>query len=172
MGCGMQSSSYSAMTMSAGSIEQAGHCGSRSIRYVRNDCSSESYASRRPDSVSPMPRISLIASTAWIEPDDPRQHGEHARLGARRRQLGRRRLGQEAAVARAVVGREHRGLALEPEDRAVHDRDADLEGGVVEQVAHGEVVGAVDHDVVARQDVDHVVGPEAHVVGDHVLRRG
>ena len=31
IGCGAQSSSYSAMTMSAGSMEQAGHCGSRSI---------------------------------------------------------------------------------------------------------------------------------------------
>ena len=66
------------------------------------------------------------------------------------------------------MGLEHRDLALEPEDRAVHHRDAELEGGVVEQVADGEVVGPVDHDVVAGQHVDHVVGPEAHVVGHDV----
>ena len=34
-------------------------------------------------------------------PDDARQHAEHAALGARRRELRRRRRGVEAAVARA-----------------------------------------------------------------------
>lgn len=31
MGCGMQSSSYSAIVSCSGSIEHAGHCGSRNI---------------------------------------------------------------------------------------------------------------------------------------------
>ena len=41
-----------------------------------------------------------------------------------RGQLGRGRLGEEAAVARTHVRVEHRDLALEPEDRAVDDGDA------------------------------------------------
>ena len=36
------------------------------------------------------------------------------------------------------------------------------------EVAGREVVGAVDDDVVAVDDVEHVVGAEAHVVGDDV----
>src|SRR5947207_3212985 len=56
--------------------------------------------------------------------DDAGQHAEHAGLGARRRELRRRRLGQEAPVARSVVRIEDGDLSLEPEDRSVHDRDA------------------------------------------------
>ena len=36
--------------------------------------------------------------------DDAGQHAEHAALGAARRELGRRRLREEAAVARALGG--------------------------------------------------------------------
>ena len=39
---------------------------------------------------------------------------------------------------------------------------------VVDEEAGREVVGAVDDDVVAVEDVDHVVGAEADVVGDDV----
>ena len=46
--------------------------------------------------------------------------------------------------------------------------DAQLHRGVVEQVAAGEVVGAVHHHVVAGQYLHDVVGPEPGVVGDHV----
>ena len=55
--------------------------------------------------------------------DHAGQHAEDAALGAARRQLGRRRLREQAAVARALVRLEDRRLALEAEDRAVHDRD-------------------------------------------------
>src|SRR5262249_60004260 len=51
------------------------------------------------------------------------QDAEHATLRTRRRELGRRRRGEETAVARAGAGLEHRHLALEAVDRAVHDRD-------------------------------------------------
>ncbi len=86
----------------------------------------------------------------------------------RRRQLGRRRLGEQAPVAGTVVRLEDGDLTLEAEDRAVHDGDALQQRRVVEQVPGGEVVGAVDHDVVAVDDVEDVVGAEAHVVGDDV----
>ena len=50
----------------------------------------------------------------------------------------------------------------------MHHRDAELHRGVVEHVAHGEVVGAVDHDVVVADDAFHVGGIQAHIVGDDV----
>ena len=43
----------------------------------------------------------------------------------------------------------------------MHHRDAELHRGVVEQVAAGEVVGAVDDDVVVLDDVDDVARVEA-----------
>src|SRR4051812_2483978 len=55
--------------------------------------------------------------------DDTRQHAEDAALGARRRELGRRGSGEEAAVARSVADLEHADLPLEAVDRAVDDRD-------------------------------------------------
>ena len=101
-------------------------------------------------------------------PDDAGQHAEHAGLGAARGELGRRRLGHHVAVGRALLRMEHADHALEAEDRAVHDGDAELHAGVVEQVARREVVGAVDDDVVAADDVEDVVRRQARVVGDDV----
>ena len=109
-----------------------------------------------------------MASRAWMRADDAGQHAQHAGLGARRGQLGGRRLGHHVAVGGPATGIEHGDHAVEAEDRAVHHRDAQLHRGVVDQVAGGEVVGAVDHQVVALEDGHHVVGAQAHVVGDHV----
>ncbi len=50
----------------------------------------------------------------------------------------------------------------------MHHRDPLDQGGVVHQVPGREVVGAVDDHVVAVDDVEDVVGPEPHVVGDDV----
>ena len=91
----------------------------------------------------------------------PGQHAEHAVGAARRRQLGGRRLRIQAAVARALVGDEGRELPVEAEDRRVHDRLALAHGGVVQQVARGEVVGAVDDHVVVADQVEHVVAGRA-----------
>src|SRR5262249_36324712 len=49
--------------------------------------------------------------------DDPRQDAEHAAFGAARCELRRGRGGEEAAVARSVVGSEDGDLPLEAEDR-------------------------------------------------------
>ena len=101
--------------------------------------------------------------------DDPRQHAEHAALGARRRQLRRRRLREEAAVARALVRLEHRHLALEAVDRAVDDGDAAPHGRVVDEVPRREVVGAVDDQVPAVvEDPVDVLRGQALAVGDDV----
>ena len=81
--------------------------------------------------------------------DDPGEDAEHATLGAARCELGRRRGREETAVARPFAGVEHRDLALEPVDRAVHDRDVVPDRRVVDEVPGREVVGAVDDHVPA-----------------------
>ena len=88
--------------------------------------------------------------------DDAGQHAEHAAFGAARHQSGRRRLGIQAAVARAVLGREHRCLALEPEDAAVDVRLAEQHARVVHEIARREVVGAVEDDVVRLEQLQRV----------------
>ncbi len=88
--------------------------------------------------------------------DEPGQDAEHARLGAARDEPGRRRLRIQAAVAGAVLGREHRRLPLEAEDAAVDVRLAEQHAGVVDEVARREVVGAVDDDVVAAEQIERV----------------
>ena len=50
----------------------------------------------------------------------------------------------------------------------MHDRDTREQRRVVEEVAGREVVGAVEHDVIAVEDLHHVVGAESHVVGHDV----
>ena len=103
-----------------------------------------------------MPRISLIASVAWIVPMMPGSTPStppSAQLG---HQPGRRRLGIQAAVARAAGRREHRRLAFEAEDAAVDVRLPQQHAGVVDEVARGEVVGAVEDDVVVAEDVERV----------------
>ena len=92
------------------------------------------------------------------------QDPEHAALGAARHEAGRRRLGVQAAVARAVLGAEDRGLPLEAEDAAVGVRYAEDHAGVVDQIAGRKVVSAVDDDVVAAQHVERVGGRERHLV--------
>ena len=100
--------------------------------------------------------------------DDARQDAKDACFRAARCELGRRWLRDHAPVARAVVGVEDRDLPLEAEDRAVHDRDPLEQRGVVDQVPGREVVGPIDDEVVAVDDVEDVVGTEPCVVGDHV----
>ena len=61
---------------------------------------------------------------------------------------------------------EHRQLPVEPEDRRRDHRDPEPDRGVVQQVARGEVVDAVDDHVVALDDLHDVGGVEAGVVLD------
>ena len=93
------------------------------------------------------------------------QHAEHAGLGTARDRPLRRRLREDTTVARAVLGRlERRYLSLEPQDCAVAERDAGERAGVVDEVARGEVVRAVDHDVVVRDEVLDVRRGQADLV--------
>ena len=103
--------------------------------------------------------------------DHAGQHPEDAALGAARHGAGGRRGGEQAAVARRLLARhEHRGLSLELVDRSVDQRLAQELRGVVHEVTHREVVGAVDHDVVGPHDLHHVLGGEHRVVADEVDR--
>ena len=88
--------------------------------------------------------------------DEARQHAEHAPLRAARHEARRGRRREEAAVARPVGRREHRRLPLEAEHRAVDVRLPEQHARVVRQVARGEVVGAVDDEVVAADDLERV----------------
>src|SRR5690606_5818422 len=58
--------------------------------------------------------------------DDAGQHTQNSRLGAGRSHLGGRRLGEEAAIAGALVGTEHGRLPFEPEDRTVDHGSAEV----------------------------------------------
>src|SRR5262249_30118396 len=96
------------------------------------------------------------------------EYAEHAVGAAGGRELGWRRLPEQAAVAGALVGLEHRQLPVEAEDRGGHDGDLQTHAGVVEQVAGGEVVEAVDDDVVAANDLEDVRSVDPHRVLDDV----
>src|SRR5256885_5993189 len=79
------------------------------------------------------------------ETDDPGQRAEDSRLLARGRELRRRRLRKQAAVAGpAVAGHERRRLPVEAEDRSVHVGLAEEHASVVDEIAGAEVVAAVD----------------------------
>ena len=94
----------------------------------------------------------------------PGQHAEHARFGAARDETRRRRLGVQTPVTRAVLDREHGRLPFEPEDAAPRVRLSRHHAGVVDEVSRGEVVGAVENDVVARDELQRVRGVERHLV--------
>ena len=112
---------------------------------------------------SPSPSRSLIASTAWMAPMIPGRTPRTPASADEGASSGGWRLGHEAPVARAFVGVEDRGLALEAEYRTVHDRDRLHQGCVVEEITGREVVRPVDDHVVGVDDLEHVARPELHV---------
>ena len=123
--CGMQRSSYSAMTMGAASRRTPGT--RVTAHLVLAERLLEAVVGEQP----PDERVAeaeqqLDGLDGLDRPDDAGQHAEHAGLGARRRQLGGRRLGDHVAVGRTVLRVEDGDHALEAEDRAVDDGDAEL----------------------------------------------
>ena len=112
-----------------------------------------------------MPQDQLDGLGRLNRADDSRQHAEHTAFRAAGHQARRRRLGIEAAIARTVLGGEHRGLTLEAEDAAVGVGFAEQHARVVHQVAGREVVGAVEDDVVGLEQLQRVLGAERRLVG-------
>ncbi len=91
-----------------------------------------------------------------------RQHTQHTGLGTVRRELRRRRLREQAAVARRhatlAASVKHAHLAVETLDGGVHQRLGVLDAGVVEQVTQREVVRPVQHHIHAVQQRIHILG--------------
>src|SRR5206468_1205707 len=111
------------------------------------------------------------------ETDDAGQDAERAGFVTARGELGRRWLGEYAAIAGSVEGLEDADLAIEAEDAAVHDGLLQEHAGIVDQVAGREVVATVDDQIVVLEDVDDVVPRQAGLIwhdldiGVQVLQR-
>src|SRR2546430_10169015 len=69
--------------------------------------------------------------------DDSRQHAEHAALGARWYEVGRRRLRVEPPIARSLLRVEDRDLTVESENRAVNHGLAEQHARVIHEIASG-----------------------------------
>src|SRR6266849_2116649 len=89
--------------------------------------------------------------------DGAGENSEHPAFGATRHQAGRRRLGVEASIARSSLIGEDGSLPLEPEDGSVDVGLAEQHASVIYKVAGGEVIGAVDDDVVIAHDFERVL---------------
>ena len=90
-----------------------------------------------------------------------RERAQHARLRAARHGVFRRRGGKDAAqagMARAVESLVGRDLAVEAQDRRRDQGLLQAKAGVVHQIARREVVAAVGHDVVGRDDLSAFAG--------------
>ena len=97
-----------------------------------------------------------------------RQHAEHARLCAVRHEtLGRRR-GKQAAIAGAAIRYVRHRLPFEAMDRRGDERLAQDHAGVVREIARAEAIRAVEHDVVALEQLQHVVGAQLDLVRDEL----
>ena len=93
------------------------------------------------------------------------QNAEYPALGAAGHQPGRRWFWEEAAIARPFLGVKDRRLPLKTEDAAVNVRFAQQHTGIVGQVARGEIVRAVDNDVVWLEQFQRIIGRQRHFVG-------
>src|SRR6516225_6747577 len=113
-----------------------------------------------------------------FERDERAEHAgeraENAGLRAGRNRAGRRRLGEKAAVGRigpsvrfTLVGANGGERAVENADRGGDERLLGKEAGVGDEVARGEIVGAVDNDVIAGDERQRVGGDEPRRVRLH-----
>ena len=94
-----------------------------------------------------------MVSVAWMIPTRPGRIPSTPPSAHDGTSAGRRRFGIKAAIAGAALGREDAGLALEAEDRAVDVGLAGEHTSVIDQIARGKVVGAVDDEVEVAEDV-------------------
>src|ERR1041385_1782201 len=79
--------------------------------------------------------------------------------------MRRWRLGVETAVARSLGGIEDRRLTLESENAPVHQRLAQPDTDVVDEIAGRKVVAPVYYDVEARENLARVRGGKTLVDG-------
>ena len=158
----------------------SGLSGSHLSAIVWKRAESASYIKSLPASPSPMPSTSLITSTACSVPSTPATgpstpaSSQLATVpAAAPRGIGS---GSSAAAARLVrlVGAEGGEIAVELAERREYQRFFGEIAGIVDEVAGGEIVGAVSHDVVAGDDFEGVLSgePEGHGLGHNVRIEG
>ena len=99
-------------------------------------------------------------------PDDARKNSQNAPFGATWHASRGRGFGVQAAVAWTVACPKDGALAFETEDRSVDIRFTQKGAGIVDEVACGKIIGAIDHDVVVAEKIEGVVGTESDFVGD------
>src|SRR5205085_10953658 len=88
---------------------------------------------------------------------DPREHTQHARFPAACRGARGWRFREQAAVTRpSETRRENARLALETKNRAIDIWLAREDTNVVRKIAGREIIRAVNHNVVVRDDLDRV----------------
>src|SRR5579875_2715167 len=102
-------------------------------------------------------------------PKQPGQNTEHTALCAGGNKSWWWRLRIKAAVARALFGGKDTGLPFKAEDRGVRIGFAAEHAGVIDQVARGEVVGAIGNDVVVLDNLK-CVGAGEHRLMLHNLQ--
>jgi len=114
----------------------------------------------------PIPRRSLTASLAWIVPMMPGRTPRTPLLHSSAPGPAGR-FGVKAAIAGPPHGVEYRNLALESEDAAVDVGFSQEDTGIVDEVAGGKVVGAVDDEVIVAQDRQRILGIEMDAMRLH-----
>src|ERR1700674_1936556 len=85
-----------------------------------------------------------------------RQDAKYTALGAGRNQARRWRFRIQAAIAWTLFGSKHAGLTFEAEDGSIHIRLAGQHASIINEVASGEVVGAVGDDVKITKEFQSV----------------
>src|SRR5690348_2163959 len=100
--------------------------------------------------------------------DDAGQHSQYSAFGTAWNEARRWRLRVEAAVARAFAGVKYGSLPLEAKDAAVNIRLSQQNASIVHQVPGGEIVRAVDDDVIVAEDIERVLGSQPRLVGNHL----
>ena len=97
----------------------------------------------------------------------PGHRTQHAGLGAVRHHPRRRRRRKQAPIA-ALAGDKHRGLPVESQNAAIHQRLAQQIAGIVDQIPGGEVVSPVDHQIILPDDVHGVFRIKPGFVQHHI----
>src|SRR5438067_1831079 len=88
--------------------------------------------------------------------DNSRQHTEHAAFRARWNEIGWGRLAVQTPITWTLRGGEHGDLSVEPEHRSVHVGLGEQHARIVDEIARRKIVGAIDDDVEAAEDVQRV----------------
>ena len=107
--------------------------------------------------------MSLMTSVAWMTPRRPGSTPEHSTFGAGGHKAGRRRFRIEAAVTWAIRRGVDAGLSFKAEDRGINIGLAAEHAGVIDEIAGGEVVGAVGDNVKAAQYLQRILAGELGV---------